>query len=165
MIYKILLPILISALLFVIWLSGGKNFIQNNLGEMTNRNTIVSLTTAPTFKKEKENTITTTPTGAEVNQIYTNTKYGFTISYPKKYKVLTSKDDLYGWDKAIALFYSGGQSYDVAVEVWNSEAEYKEKYVDVPLTVFQANGKFITLYDETKEPENKTLVNSFKLLN
>lgn len=167
MIYKILLPLLIIALLFVVWLSGGKDFIKKNFSEKTNKDTVSLVESSPTLTAvEKEtNTITTTPTGAEVNQTYTNTKYGFTISYPPKYKALTSKDDLYGWDKAVVLFYSGGQAYDVAVEVWNSEAEYKEKYVDVALTVFPVNGKFVTLYDQSLETENKTLINSFKTIN
>lgn len=99
-------------------------------------------------------------------KIYKNDQYGFEFSYPETYKVLTDKDNLYGWPKAILLLYKGGQSYDMAVEVWNTEAEYKTKYVDASsYTVFKtAGGKFITLLNANKDPEVAEIISAFKFL-
>src|SRR3972149_11411616 len=65
------------------------------------------------------------PTGWET---YTNDKYGFEISYPANYKALDDKDNLYGWPDAVVLIYSGGQSYDLPIEVWDTKTEYEAKY-------------------------------------
>jgi hypothetical protein len=100
-------------------------------------------------------------------QLYTNDKYGFEFSHPASYKALTSKDDLYGWEDAILLLYDGGQSYDLAIEIWDSEAQYKEKYVDSSiLTVFKMkDGKFITLLNQNSDPEVAEVISTFKLTN
>jgi len=153
-----MLPILVIALLFVVWMEYGKDLIPKKV-ELTPENkttvTIVSPTVTEVIQKSD------IPEGW---QKYTNEEYGFTILHPTKYKVLTSKDDLYGWEKAVVLFYGGGQAHDVAVEVWDSKAEYEEKYVDVDLTVYEVGDKFVSLYDSTKQPENKTLIESFKVV-
>lgn len=172
MIYKILLPLLIIALLAVLWFGGGGDYLKENISLLNTKTTTALTTPSPTPTVTKTVTINPTVTIAkkvsnvpEGWQTYTNTKYGFSISYPPNYKALTSKDDLYGWDKAVVLFYGGGQSYDVAVEVWDSEAGYKEKYPGIEMAVYLTKGKVITLYDETKEPENKTIINSFVFTN
>lgn len=94
---------------------------------------------------------------------YTDSQYGFSISYPEGYKPLTDKENLYGWPDGLVLFYKGGQSYDIAVEVWNSEAAYKQKYPNENLTAYKLGDKFITLVDLTKEEENQEIISTFKI--
>lgn len=97
-------------------------------------------------------------------QIYKNQQYNFEFSYPDTYKLLTDKEDLYGWPKAILLLYKGGQSYDLAVEIWNTEAEFKTKYPDASiLSAFKTkDGKFITLINPNKDPEVAEIISTFK---
>lgn len=97
---------------------------------------------------------------------YTNVKYAFEIKYPKNYQVLTDKNNLYGWPNAVALIYKGGQSYDIPIEVWNSEKAYQDKYKTQisDLTVFKSGEKYITLLDSTKEPDNAKIISTFKFL-
>jgi len=98
---------------------------------------------------------------------YTNEKYQFEIKYPKNYQVLTDKNNLYGWPNAVALIYDGGQSYDIPVEVWDSEKAYQDKYKTQisDLTIFKSENKFITLLDSTKEADNAKIISTFKFLN
>ena len=100
-------------------------------------------------------------------KLYTNNQYGFEFSYPSSYKVLTDAENLYGWPKAILLLYKGGQSYDLAVEVWNTEAEYKAKYTDSSiLNVFKTkDGKFITFLNQNKDSEVAEIISTFRLNN
>lgn len=95
---------------------------------------------------------------------YKNDAYNFEISHPDSYKAQTSKEDLYGYPKGILLLYSGGQAYDIVVEIWNSKAEYEQEYGPrvSDLTVFESNGKFITILDNTGTAENKEIIKSFK---
>jgi len=97
---------------------------------------------------------------------YTNTKYGFEFIYPQEYKVLTDSNSLYGWPKAILLLYKGGQSYDMAVEMWESEAEYKQKYASQldNIAAFENEGLFITLLNTNKDPDVAEIISSFKFI-
>lgn len=97
---------------------------------------------------------------------YKNSIYGFEISYPKAYKALDSKDDLAGYSNGAALIYNGGQAYDVVIEVWDTKAEYENKFGAMisDVTVIESNGKFITLQNSTHEPENDQIIASFKLI-
>ncbi len=97
-------------------------------------------------------------------KLYQNQQYKFEFSYSSAYKVLTDKENLYGWPKAILLLYKGGQSYDMAVEIWNTEAEYKTKYADASsYTVFKTtDGKFITLLNANKDTEVSEIIATFK---
>lgn len=158
MINKILVPVLLIGLLLVAWERFGRDIFIKNPDVVI-------------VKETKEMVVSPTVTEAtqksdipEGWQRYTNEEYGFTVLHPTRYKVLTSKDDLYGWENAIVLFYGGGQAHDVAVEVWDSKTEYEEKYVDVDLTVYPIGEKFVTMYDSTKQPDNKTLIESFELV-
>lgn len=98
-------------------------------------------------------------------KLYQNEKYGFEFSYPASFKVLTNKNDLYGWPNAILLLYKGGQSYDLAIEIWDTEAQYKAKYNDPSiLSVFKTkDGKFITLLNQNKDAEVAEIISTFKL--
>jgi len=103
-------------------------------------------------------------TGMPGWKAYTNSQYGFEISYPDNYKALTDAENLYGWPKAVVLLYSGGQSYDLPIEVWNTEAEYKAKYTDLAnITVKTAGNKFITLSNMNMDPEVDQIISTFKL--
>ena len=96
---------------------------------------------------------------------YKNEDYGFQISYPSKYKALTDSNNLYGWPKAVVLIYSGGQSYDLPIEVWNTQAEYEAKYKNQNnLTVREVNGKYITLVNANFATEVDDIISTFKAL-
>ena len=96
---------------------------------------------------------------------YKNEDYGFQISYPVKYKALTDSNNLYGWPKAVVLIYSGGQSYDLPIEVWNTQAEYEAKYKNQNnLTVREVNGKYITLVNANFANEVDDIISTFKIL-
>jgi hypothetical protein len=116
----------------------------------------VSATTSP-----KPTSTSNVPAGWKT---YKNSQYKFEFSYPDSYKVLTDDNSLSGWPDAILLLYKGGQSYDLAVELWDTEAEYKAKYTDTSVyTVFKTeDGKFITLSNQNKNPEVAQIISTFK---
>lgn len=97
---------------------------------------------------------------------YTNGKYSFSIMYPADYQVLTDKDSLSGWENGVALIYNGGQAYDVAIQVWDSAAQYQQAYPNAgdDLTVQLVKGKYITLFNATKEPGTVEIIATFKVL-
>jgi hypothetical protein len=123
-------------------------------------------TSTPSITKAAEPSIPT-PSQTVTSDLltYKNNVYGFEIAYPKNYKALDDKENLYGYENGIVLIYAGGQAYDVIIEVWNTKAEYETAYVSrmADVTVHEVNGKFITLVDNTNEPENKQIIESFKL--
>ena len=91
----------------------------------------------------------------------------FEIWYPPSYKALDSQDDLYGYPKGVVLLYGGGQVYDVVIEAWDSQAAYEQEYGPrmSDVTVKKSQDKFITILDNNPgEPENKKVIESFKLL-
>lgn len=96
-------------------------------------------------------------------QIYQNDQYGFSLSYPPQFQALTDAQNLYGWPNAVVLFYSGGQSYDLPVEVWNSQAEYETKYPAgmANLTVKQVGNKYITLVNSNFSPVVDEIIATF----
>jgi hypothetical protein len=95
---------------------------------------------------------------------YTNTQYGFEISYPEDFKALDDAENLYGWPDAVVLFYAGGQSYDMPVEVWDTKTEYENKYstqID-NLTVKRVGDKYITLLNMNRQAEVDQIIETFK---
>lgn len=97
--------------------------------------------------------------------LYKNEQNGFQIFHPDSYKVLSDKENLYGWPNAIVLLYNGGQSYDLPIEVWDSKAEYEAKYQDAPnLTIKEVKGKFITFLNMNSEEEVDEIINTFLVL-
>lgn len=171
MIYKILIPFTIIAIFAIVWFGGGDKFFKNNFGSVLDQTTNttslptpvktiapVTATVAPTSTAIPTSTPPTVPSGW---QTYTNSQYGFSISFPPDYKALTDKDNLYGWPKAVVLIYAGGQAYDVVIEVWNTEGEYKAAHPGENLTVYEIDGKFVTAFDQTKNAETESIINTF----
>ena len=96
---------------------------------------------------------------------YQNTQYGFEISYPPEFQVLDDQDSLYGWPNAVVLLYNGGQSYDIAIQVWDSPADLDANYPnEARIQTVNVNGKIISLFDITQQPENAAVIATFKLL-
>ncbi len=99
------------------------------------------------------------PTGWKT---YTNETYGFKISYPPEYKALDDSDNLYGWPHAVVLLYKGGQSYDLPIEHWNSQAEYEGKYPDLSnVTVRKVGDRYITLLNANYNTEVDSIIATF----
>jgi len=96
---------------------------------------------------------------------YQNTQYGFEISYPPEYQVLEDSDSLSGWPNAVVLFYNGGQSYDIAIQVWDSQADLDANFPnEARIQTVSANGKTVSLFDVTQEPENAAVIATFRWL-
>jgi hypothetical protein len=96
---------------------------------------------------------------------YQNTQYGFEISYPPEFQVLEDEDSLSGWPNAVVLFYNGGQSYDIAIQVWDNQADLDANFPnEARMQTVSANGKIISLFDVTQEPENAVVIATFRLL-
>lgn len=105
--------------------------------------------------------------GQEVGwKTYKNYGLGFEISFLEKYKLLDDSDNKYGWKNSVALIYGGGQSYDLAISIWDSEQEYKDEYKnqDDRLTVFKVKEKYIVLFNQNKEGEIEETIATFKTL-
>lgn len=131
------------------------NKTENEIPEITPTTSVQEQTT-PTPVAESQTNI---PKGWLT---YKNEKYGFQISYPPNYKALTDKNNLYGWPKAVVLIYSGGQSYDLPIEVWDNASEYQAKYRNEPnLTVKKIGSKYITLVNTNGTPEVDEIISTF----
>jgi len=98
-------------------------------------------------------------------QTYTNQDFGFEISFPSGYQALTDSNNLYGWPNGVVLIYNGGQSYDLAIEHWNSPSEYGQKYPNQPnLTVKNIGNVYITLLNTNTDPQVDQIIQTFKTL-
>lgn len=152
------------------------NLLQNNQGlgvaqEWYNTfNDIIS--TIELFEPIVDMPVVIEPTTTSVDNlvsgsIYKNDLYKFELTYDVPYRVLTSKDDLYGYSNGIALIYSGGQAYDIVIEAWDSKAAYESEYAGriSDLTVIESNGKFITFLNNTSLPSNLEIIDSVKKTN
>lgn len=97
--------------------------------------------------------------------IYRNDFEGFEIAYPATYAPLDDADNLYGWPNGLLLLYNAGQSYDIVVQVWDSVEEYESVLgSDVSrVTIFPFEDRFFTVMDITQEPENATVITTFRL--
>ena len=96
---------------------------------------------------------------------YQNTLYGFEVFYPPEFQVLDDPDSLSGWPNAVVLLYSGGQSYDIAIQVWDSQAELDAQFPNEPrMQTFATNGRIISLFDVTQEADNAAVIATFRLL-
>ena len=95
---------------------------------------------------------------------YTNDQYDFEISYPPTYKALTDKENLYGWPNGIVLIYDGGQSYDLAIERWDNQSEYENKYKNQSnITIKRIGNIYLTLLNTNSETEVDQIIQTFTL--
>lgn len=160
--------VLIIVLILVIALGAIGYLIYQNM-QLKNQVTTPTPTSTTTISLSQTSTpeVSPSPSLKPGWKLYQNTQYGFEFSYPANYKVLTDSENLYGWPNAILLLYKGGQSYDLPIEIWNSEAEYKAKYTDSSTYVVYKtkDGKFITLSNMNKDPEVAQIVATFKFTN
>lgn len=163
MIAKLLIIPLILAIFAIAWF--GRGFFESKKTPSPTPVPVPTQTVAPVIVTPAPTPVPT-DSGPQVPsgwQTYTNSQYGFSISYPSNYKALSDKDNLYGWPDAIVLLYSGGQAYNIAIEVWDTESAYKLKYPTEALSVYEVNGKFITISDQTKSAQNQDIIATFHL--
>ena len=151
-------PLLIIFIVLAVVVGGGAYYLGKQ-----NR-PLPFATPSPTATPAGIPTSLPTSTPASGWKTYTNEQYGFQISYPPTYQALTDAENLYGWPKAVALLYNGGQAYDLAIEIWNSQAEYESKHgVGNPdLTVKKIGEKFITVLDSTHEADSAAIITTLK---
>ncbi len=122
--------------------------------------------TEPSPETKKEITTQPSPDPYQDWQTYTNQEYGFQFSYPEEFEALDDENNLYGWPNALVLLYQGGQAYDIPIEIWDTEAEYQQKYQNrlSELIVKQINGKFLTFHNNTDVDLFQEITNSFQKL-
>ncbi len=118
----------------------------------------LSIPNTPTTKTENK-----TPS---TDKVYRNETYGFETTYPKEYRILTDADSLSGYPNGVALLYTGGQAYDVIIEIWDNKSDYEKNYEGrlSDLKVFENKGKFITFFNNTGSPNNQKIIDSVKML-
>jgi regulatory protein YycH of two-component signal transduction system YycFG len=129
----------------------------------------VEISPSPTAQSQ-QTTPPILPTQTPISNIpgdwktYTNDQYDFEISYPPTYKALTDKENLYGWPNGVVLIYDGGQSYDLAIERWDSQSEYENKYKNQPnITIKRVGNIYLTLLNTNSETEVDQIIQTFTL--
>ena len=97
---------------------------------------------------------------------YRNDQAGFEISFPGNYSALDDAENLYGWTNGVLLLYNGGQSYDIAIQLWNSRQEYENELSNrlESVVVHQVGNRFLTIMNVTQEPENTEIIATFHLV-
>lgn len=97
-------------------------------------------------------------------QTYVNEQFGFSFSYPKKYRATVDKT---GWPKAVVILYDGGQSYNLVVEVAQSAAEYQDLNVTngIGETIVKSEEDlFIVMRNLNSDPEISQVIESFRFV-
>ncbi|MFH1561563.1 MAG: hypothetical protein ABID04_03230 [Patescibacteria group bacterium] len=126
---------------------------------------LISPTVFPTIEpsNQPEPTETEASTLPQGWTTYENSEYGFEISFPDSYKALDDSNNLYGWPNGIVLLYQGGQSYDIAIEIWDSPTEYQTKYPMENLKVEKIGDQYLTVADITKQPKNADIIDTLTI--
>jgi len=157
--------LLLIAIIIVVAILGatGAYYLGTQNRRSTSQQT-PSPTSSPIPATEPQPTETAQETNIPPNWLtYKNSEYGFEISYPENFQALDDQENLYGWPKGVVLLYGGGQSYDIAIEAWDSQSEYESKYPSNDLVVNKIGDKYITVADITKEEENTEIISTFKI--
>lgn len=114
------------------------------------------------FKKPEEKIGSGTGEMQDSLNTYHDIVNGFTIKFPLNYTV---EEDT-AWPNASIILYSGGQSYDLIVQVWNSDAEYKEYYKEygqlTNMVVKHKDDKTITLFNLNSSDQVDEIIESYK---
>lgn len=115
---------------------------------------------------------TTVPSKASTTDItndwkmYSNSQYGFQIKYPINYKI---ENDMSGWPQAITLFGGpSGQSYYLAIEIWNSQSEFNTArgYNVQPQPVFKKVGnQYLSLWNVNQDQVVDQIISTFEFTN
>ena len=163
-----LIVVLLSLILLIVVVFFGYYFFTTNQKGTTDQTptptvqTAPEITTAPTFQPQpaQEEETSNVPSGWLT---YTNQEYGFEISYPASFEALDDANNLYGWPNGIVLICSGGQSYDLPIEVWDDPADYQAKYASQmgDLVVKQVGNQYITLINMNHLSEVDQIISTF----
>lgn len=96
---------------------------------------------------------------------YENATYGFYFYHPAEFEVLTDEDTLYGWENAILLLYNGGQSYDLAIQVWDSTEDMKASYggEEERLHTFPLGSQILSIMNITNEADSEAIIESLTI--
>lgn len=136
--------------------------LQNQISEMT---VLSSPSPSPEGTPSPGATTPASPDSFSSWKTYKDETLGFQITYPPSFKVT---EDKYGWPKAVLILYQGGQSYDLVIEVWNSESEYLAKYTNQStgtLTVKQKGSQYFTLLNGNKDATVDQIISTFEFTN
>jgi hypothetical protein len=96
---------------------------------------------------------------------YENATYGFYFYHPAEFEVLTDEATLYGWENAILLLYNGGQSYDIAVQIWESMEEMNTFYGEEGerLHAFPLGTQILSIMNITNEADSEAIIESLTI--
>lgn len=99
---------------------------------------------------------------------YTNEKYNFTINYPDTFIVTIPETDIAWPNAAVLLSRPNSQSYELAIEIWQEELDYRRKYTYLTKDEFNVkkyNDMFLTLINFNKDAEVDKIIESFRFTN
>ncbi len=157
---KVLVPIIVVLFLSLFGVVGYLIWQNNQLQKTVLQGQPPTITEVePTSEPAEQPADTDTPSippSPTVNPFpdwltYTSQEYNFQFSHPPEFEALDDENNLYGWPNGVVLLHQGGQAYDIPVEVWDTQAEYQQKYATrmSEITVKQAGGKYITFLNNT----------------
>jgi hypothetical protein len=68
-------------------------------------------------------------------------------------------------ENEILLLYNGGQSYDIAVQIWDSTEDMKASYggEDERLHTFALGTQILSIMNITNEANSETIIESFTI--
>ncbi len=94
----------------------------------------------------------------------TDVTIGFSLRHPENYKTATDS----AWKNSSIILYTGGQVYDLVVQVWNTEDEYKKFFGETysgleNMTIQKVGNKIVTLLNQNNSEEVDKIIQSFKV--